>query len=67
MPGIIMIAGKTMTSTDFQTTPSQARPSDQLKEYFDSVDNVAAETTLTFDQILPLKSTFNDQLQTLSP
>ena len=67
MPGIIMTAGKAMTSTDFQTTPSQARPSDQLKEYFDSIDNVAAETTLTFDQILPLKSTFNDQLQTLSP
>lgn len=67
IPGIILSAGRLLTSTDFQTSPSQARPSDQLKEYFDSSDNVAAETTLIFDQILPLKSTFNDQLQTLSP
>lgn len=67
MPGVIMTAGKSLGSTDFQATPSQTRPSAQLKEYFDSTDNVAAESTLIFDQILPLKSTFNDQIRTLQP
>lgn len=67
IPGVIMTAGKSLASTDFQATPSQTRPSAQLKEYFDSTDHVAAETTLTFDQILPLKSTFNDQIRTLQP
>jgi hypothetical protein len=67
IPGVIMTAGKLLSSTDFQATPGQARPSSLLKEYFDSTYNEQAETTLIFDQILPLKTTFNDQISTLQP
>lgn len=66
-PGILITAGKLLSSTNFQASPAQTRPNSLLKEYFDSSDNVQAETTLIFDQILPLKSTFNDQVRTLQP
>lgn len=68
---VVLTAGRRLDSTDYIALPGppdppQARPSGNLYDYFDSVNNTTSGTVV-FDRRSATASTFNDQLVVVRP
>jgi hypothetical protein len=61
----VMVAGKRLDATDFQPATPQNRPSNNLYDYYDSINNQVGGAT--FDWNRALTPTFNDQLVIVAP